>query len=632
MGVYALEQRREGGLIASLWRSRSAATVAAGALIVISWLGARGQFLPPPWTNGGMILAAVLSGHRIARQAFFALRYRVLGIEALVTTAAIGAILIGEYWEAAVVTFLFAFGSYLEGRTMDKSRQALREPLELAPRQATVIRDGVELQVLAEEVQKGEMVLVRPGEKIPVDGHVVKGEAFVNQAPITGESMPVEKGLGDNVYSGTIIHTGYLELIADKVGDDTTFSRIIHMVEEAQERTAPVQRFVERFARYYTPAIMVLAVLVYAITRNVLLALTLLVIACPGALVIATPISIVAGIGNAARKGVLVKGGEYLEMLGSIDVVVLDKTGTLTEGEPRVVEVKGFGAGRDAVLTLAAALERYSEHPLARAITSQADEEGLEYPPVDDFTVLTGHGVKGVLDGQPLLLGNEKLLEREGVAIPEEIRLHLKDQAAMGRTVILLAQAGRIIGAISLADTIRQEAKELVRSLKKAGVKETIMLTGDNPGTARAVAEAVGIDSFQAGVLPEHKAKAIARLQAQGRRVAMVGDGVNDAPAMAQADVGIAMGAIGTDVAIETADVALMDDRLFGLVYIIGLSRAVLKNIRQNLIFAVAVVFLLLAGVLGGRVILGSGMLIHELSVLLVILNATRLLKYQPRP
>jgi Cd2+/Zn2+-exporting ATPase len=269
---------------------------------------------------------------------------------------------------------------------------------------------------------------------------------------------------------------------------------------------------------------------------------------------------------------------------------------------------------------------------LARAITSQADEEGLEYPPVDDFTVLTGHGVKGVLDGQPLLLGNEKLLEREGVAIPEEIRLHLKDQAAMGRTVILLAQAGRIIGAISLADTIRQEAKELVRSLKKAGVKETIMLTGDNPGTARAVAEAVGIDSFQAGVLPEHKAKAIARLQAQGRRVAMVGDGVNDAPAMAQADVGIAMGAIGTDVAIETADVALMDDRLFGLVYIIGLSRAVLKNIRQNLIFAVAVVFLLLAGVLGGRVILGSGMLIHELSVLLVILNATRLLKYQPRP
>jgi Cd2+/Zn2+-exporting ATPase len=531
-----------------------------------------------------------------------------------------------------VVTFLFAFGSYLEGRTMDKSRQALRELLELAPTQATVIRDGVELQVLAEEVQKGETVLVRPGEKIPVDGHVIKGEAFVNQAPITGESMPVEKGLGDNVYSGTIIQTGYLELIADKVGDDTTFSRIIHMVEEAQERTAPVQRFVEGFARYYTPAIMVLAVLVYAITRDVLLALTLLVIACPGALVIATPISIVAGIGNAARKGVLVKGGEYLEMLGSIDVVVLDKTGTLTEGEPRVVRVQGFGAGRDAVLTLAAALERYSEHPLAKAITAQADGEGLAYPSVDDFTVLTGHGVKGVLNGQTLLLGNEKLLEREGLSIPAQVRVHLDEEAAAGRTVILLARAEQVIGAISLADTIREEARELVRSLKKAGVKETIMLTGDNPGTARAVAEAVGIDRFQAGVLPEHKAKAIARLQAQGQRVAMVGDGVNDAPAMAQADVGIAMGAIGTDVAIETADVALMDDRLSGLVYIIGLSRAVLKNIRQNLVFAVAVVFLLLAGVLGGRVILGSGMLIHELSVLLVILNATRLLKYQPRP
>ncbi|MGI6035006.1 MAG: heavy metal translocating P-type ATPase [Limnochordia bacterium] len=631
MGIYALEQRRESGLITFLRRSRSAPTVAAGVLILISWLGARGQFLPSLWTNGGMILAALLAGHKIARQALFALRYRVLGIEALVTTAALGAILIGEYWEAAVVTFLFAFGSYLEGRTMDKSRQALRELLELAPRRATVIRDGVELQVLAEEVQKGETVLVRPGEKIPVDGHIIKGEASVNQAPITGESMPVEKGLGDGVYSGTIIQTGYLELVADKVGDDTTFSRIIHLVEEAQEKTAPVQRFVEGFARYYTPGIMVLAVLVYIITRDVLLALTLLVIACPGALVIATPISIVAGIGNAARRGVLVKGGEHLEMLGAIDVVVLDKTGTLTEGEPQVVGVEGFGVGRDMVLTQAAALERYSEHPLAKAIIAQANEEGLEYPPVDDFTVLTGHGVKGILEGKPVLLGNEKLLEREGLSIPEHIRLHLDEEAAQGRTVILLAQGRQIIGAISLADTIRQDARELVRSLKKAGVKETVMLTGDNPGTARAVAEAVGIDQFRAGVLPEDKARVIAELQAQGRRVAMVGDGINDAPAMAQADVGIAMGAIGTDVAIETADVALMDDRLSRLVYIIELSRAALKNIRQNLFFAVAVVFLLLAGVLGGRVILGSGMLIHELSVLLVILNATRLLKYQPR-
>ena len=369
------------------------------------------------------------------------------------------------------------------GRTNDgQSRQTLRELLEPAPRQATVIRDGVELQVSGQEVQRVRWCWCGR-EKIPVDGHVVKGEAFVNQAPITGESMPVEKGLGDNVYSGTIIQTGsYLELIADKVGDDTTFSRIIHMVEEAQERTAPVQRFVERFARYYTPAIMVLAVLVYAITRNVLLALTLLVVASPRSL----------GNRNAylhrrrdrqcCPEGVLVKGGEYLEMLGSIGCGGPRQNwhpdgrgtaGSRSEGLWRWAGCcPNLGCGPGALLG----------HPLARAITSQADEEGLEYPPVDDFTVLTGHGVKGVLDGQPLLLGNEKLLEREGVAIPEEIRLHLKDQAAMGRTVILLAQAGRIIGAISLADTIRQEAKELVRSLKKAGVKETIMLTGDNRG------------------------------------------------------------------------------------------------------------------------------------------------------
>lgn len=579
-----------------------------------------------------MIVAAFVAGYPIALGAIRALRYKLLGIDALVTIAVTGALLISEYWEAAAVTFLFMFGSYLETRTLEKTRSAIKSLLELAPDTARVIRDEAEIELSPDEVLKDDIVIVRPGEKIPVDGVVIEGSAYVNQATITGESMPVNKEKDDEVFSGTIIESGYLKIKAEKVGEDTTFSRILQMVEEAQDKKAKTQKFLEVFSKYYTPGIMALAAIVFITTRDVELSLTLLVIACPGALVISTPVSIVAGIGNGAKHGVLFKGGEIIEKLGTIKVLAFDKTGTLTEGKPRVTNIKAYGTTEEELLRLAAGAEMYSEHPLARAIIERAgtkQKNSLIAP--ENSEMIPGQGLKVKLEGRPILVGNRKLMEENGVVISGDIEGYLMDEEAEGQTAVIVGDQESVLGIISIADTIRKDADKLVKRLKALGIKRIVMLTGDNQRAAAAIAKKVGLDDYFAELLPEDKVSILKKLQEEYGAAAMVGDGINDAPALAAADLGIAVGGAGTDVAMETADVVLMSDEISKLSYAIGLSRATVKNMKQNIYFAIIVVGLLLTGVLAKAVFLSFGMLVHELSVLIVIVNAIRLLKYREK-
>ncbi len=576
-----------------------------------------------------MIAAALTAGAPIMKNAVQALRYRIIGIEALVTIAVTGAILIQEYWEAAAVTFLFMLGSYLEARAIERTRSSLRSLMALVPATSSVIRDGIEVKVPSDEVLEGDLVLVRPGESIPVDGTVLKGKATINQAAITGESLPVSRDKATRVFSGTVIEHGYLEIMAEKVGGDTTFARILHMVEEAQEAKAPTQKFIEKFARFYTPAIFGLALIVYLVTRDVELTLTLLVIACPGAMVISAPVSIVAGIGNGARNGILLKGGDTLEKAGKVQVAAFDKTGTLTIGKPQVTRIHVLDGSEDELLQLAARAEYLSEHHLARAIVSEASSRfSAVVIPAEQFGALPGKGVEATVEGRKLYMGNRRLMADYSIPYDQEVIRYVSQEEDRAQTVVFVADEERVLGLISIADVLRDDAYELVQGLKKSGVQQVVMLTGDNERTAAAVARELGIDRYYAELLPEDKLRIIQDLQRQ-YTVAMIGDGVNDAPALAVADVGIAMGGSGTDAAIETADVVLMSDRLSNLPYALGLSRATMKNMRQNITFAVAIVLILLIGVLTGSVFMASGMLVHELSVLAVIMNAIWLTRYR---
>jgi Cd2+/Zn2+-exporting ATPase len=610
-------------MTASLWlrkNERLLTLIVSGALILLGWLIA-------PARRYLMIAAAIVAGYRIAQTAWIALRAKVVSIQLLVSIAAIGGIFIGEQWEAAAVTFLFALGNYLEARTLNKTRDAIQQLLEMAPASAIVLRNGAEVEVDPDEVEKGELVLARSGTKIPVDGIIVKGSASVNQAAITGESVPVDLAEGDQVFSSTIVEAGYLEIEAQRVGEDTTFAHILHMVEEAQERKAPAQKFIEKFSRWYTPSIIALAAVVGLITRNLHMALTLLVIGCPGALVISTPISMVAGIGNAAKSGVLVKGGEFLEKAGKVTLVAFDKTGTLTLGRPEVTAVMADSTSKEELICLTAAVEKGSEHHIGRAILRLAED--LTLPEATDIQVFPGGGISGTAEGRKVLVGNPRLLSEQGVSLPENVKEWMTEREGKGETAVPVAVDGQVLGAVAIADTLRSEAKEAVADLRRSG-KKVVMLTGDNPRTAKAIADELGLDEVRASLMPEEKVKAIQDYRSQGHIVAMVGDGINDTPALAEADIGIAMGAAGTDAAIETADLTLMSDNLNKLTRALRLGKATLNNIRQNVWFAVAVVFILVIGVLGQKVFLATGMLAHEASVMLVILNAMRLRTWKP--
>ena len=578
-----------------------------------------------------LIVASILAGIPIAIKAWQALRMRAFSIELLVTIAVIGALYLGEYTESSAVTFLFLFGAYLEARTLEKTRSSLKSLIEMAPWEATVLRDNKEINVSVDDVEVGDRIIVRSGGKIAVDGTIISGKATINEAAITGESVPASKKENDRVFSGTIVDSGFIEMTADKVGDDTTFAKIIELVEEAQEAKSKAQRFLDKFANIYTPAIVIMSIAVFLITHDLHLSITFLVIACPGALVIGAPVSNVAGIGNGAKNGILIKGGDVMDRFSKVDTLVFDKTGTLTKGKPEVTDIKVFNnIEENELLKLVAEAETVSEHHLGQTIVKEASirKINLKNEP-EDGQVIKGNGIIAKVEGKALVAGNRKLMEAENIIISNEISDYATEREKKGNTAIFTAIDGEMAGVFSIADQIRDDAETAISQMRRAGIKKIIMLTGDNRHTAELVANILKLDEFYAELLPQNKVEYVKKLKDEGRIVAMAGDGINDAPAIATADIGLAMGEGGTDVSMETADVVLMADKLSQFSHAYSLAKATMRNMKQNIFIAVAVVFVLLTGVLMGSVHLASGMFIHEASILVVILNAMRLIKFK---
>lgn len=603
-----------------------------GVLIVTAWT--------VRWLNGPhvafvvpMTLAALYAGVPIVKEAWARLRHKQFSIPLLITVASVGALWIGEVWEAAAVTFLYRFGGYLESLTLNKTRAALRDLLDLRPLTARVRRNGDEWQEIpADEVRVGETVLVRPGDKVPVDGTVVVGRAALDTAALTGEPLPKEAAVGDEVFSGSVNRGGSIEVQAERVATDTTFNRLIRLVAQAQNDKPRVQRFLDRFAQWYTPTVMLAAVGIFLWSKDVKLALTFLVIGCPGALVVAAPVAVVAGLGRAARQGILIKGGERLELVGRLDAVAFDKTGTLTQGTPTVSGVDVFDASETDVLTWAMTAEERSEHHLASAINAYGKAKGVQPLPADDWDFYPGLGIAATSSDRRILVGNRRLMEENGIQFSERHVQALAARAEAGDAVAWVAVDGRLVGLIGIHDPMRDAAARLIPALRRAGVRKTVMLTGDNEAAARRVAHQLGIDIVKAGLLPEEKVAAVKQLRGDGYVVAMIGDGINDAPALATADVSIAMGTSGTEVAMESADIVLVEDRLEKIPVAIQLSRRILRIVKENVTIAVATVLLLLLGVITRHVGLGLGMLVHEASILIVIANGMRLLRPAAQP
>ncbi len=605
------------------WKTWGVVGVSA-LLIALSWLSPAESLI----ADALMIAAAVVAGWNIAISAIQALRIKMVSIDLLVVVAAIGALFINNYWESAAVTFLFALGKALEKATMNRTRKALSDLVDSAPETATKLHDdGSTETVEVWELMPGEKVLIRNGEQIPVDGRVISGFGGVDEASITGESVPAEKSEGAEVFAGTWLRSGVLRVEATAVGSESTLAKIIHRVEDAQDDKAKTQTFLERFSKWYTPGVMIAALGVGLITQNVELALTLLVIACPGALVISIPVSIVAGIGRSAKDGVLIKGGEYLEASAKVDAVVVDKTGTLTNGQPELTDVEVLDPAYTAneVLQLAARAETASEHPLADAIIRGAKTRGLEVELVESAQPVMGKGIRAEVDGHAVAVGSGELLDKT----PNEDRV--LELNAQGKTAMYVGVDGRAIGLVAVADTIRSDAPAAVKSLHDNGIK-VVMATGDAQRVAENVAHELGVDEVHAEMMPEDKLDLVKELQSRGHVVAMVGDGVNDTPALAQADIGVAMGAAGSPAAIETADIALMADKLPRLPYALHLAQRTVRTMTLNIVIALATVAVLLAGVLLGGVTMSIGMLVHEASVLLVIGIAMLLLRPVLKP
>ncbi len=562
---------------------------------------------------------------------------RALDMNFLMTVAAVGAWIIGEHAEAAATLFLFAVAELLESYSMDRARNAIRALMEVSPLEARVRRETRDMLVPIADVNVGETVIVRPGEKIPVDGLVTAGRSSVNQAPITGESMPVDKETGLDVFAGSLNVQGMLEIKSTKRASDSTLARIIHAVEEAQASRAPSQRFVDRFARVYTPAVVAIALLI-AIMPPLFLsadwgtwiyrALAMLVVACPCALVISTPVSIVSGLAGAAREGILIKGGAHLEHLGAIRLIALDKTGTLTQGVPSVTDVVAFGGHSELdLLRIVSGVERHSEHPIARALMLHAERAGVAPPESRDFEALIGRGARAIVGDELVHVGNTRLVSELGISDADSAAAmtQFENEGKTSVTVVLGdSDAFRVAGVIAIADRPRAGAADAIRELHRIGVREVVMLTGDNPGTALAVGKELGIDRVHAGLLPDDKVRIVRELEANGNTLAFVGDGVNDAPALAAATIGIAMGAAGTDVALETADIALMGDDLSKLAVAVGISRKTLGIIRQNIAFSLLIkaVFLVLA--VGGVATLWMAVAADMGGSLLVVANGLR--------
>ena len=573
-------------------------------------------------------VASVLGIAPIAIQAFQALKVKVVSIDVLVTIAVAGAFVIKNLEESAIVTFLFLFGAFLEQRTLNKTRSAIKELTEMAPESALKqMENGEFAEVEVDDVEVGDILLVKTGAKVPVDGTVRSGEGYINEASITGESLPVGKEAGSGVYAGTILENGTLQIIADRVGEDTTFGRIIELVEQAQDSKSVAERFIDRFSKYYTPVVLLLAIIVWLISRDLELAITILVLGCPGALVIGVPVSNVAGIGNGARHGVLFKGSEVMQDFNKVDTIVFDKTGTLTAGQPKVAGTRLYTDTADKIFGYLASIERESDHPLAKAVVESIGT--VRTYPVENTDVVKGGGIVARVDGHRVAVGNMALMTRENVKISKEAQADIDRLEQDGHSLVMTAVDDELAVLIGIRDQIRPGVQADLQRLKKMRVKNLVVLSGDNQGTVDRVAREIGLTEAHGHMLPEDKAAFIARLQAQGRVVAFVGDGVNDSPSIALAQIGIAMGS-GTDVAIETSDVVLMNSDFSRLPHALGLAQATSRNMRQNILIAVGVVIFLLASVfLSEWMNMSIGMFVHEASILAVILNGMRLLRFR---
>jgi Cd2+/Zn2+-exporting ATPase len=626
------------------WRNPKVLTSAAsGVLLLVGWLiGLAGA---SEIVSLSLYLAAILiGGYFFGREAIEGLIFeRSIGIELLMSVAAIVAVLMGLAAEGAMLVFLYSISEAAEGYTEEKTRSAIKALMDLAPKTALVRRDGVEREIPVEELEVGDVFIVKPGQSIATDGEVLVGASSVNQSPVTGESMPVEKGPGDPVFAGSINGEGALEVRGTRTFADNTIARIIHMVEEAQEKKGNSQRFIERFGAYYSPIVLLLGILI-AIVPPLLFnadwatwitrATVFIVAAAPCALVISIPITLVASLGTGARQGVLIKGGVYVEELAKVKVVAMDKTGTLTRGEPEVTDVRGCQDGhagirtsRQEVLALAAGIERRSEHPLAQAINRQAEAEAVAPVEVSDFRALTGAGASARVNGPTVFVGSPALFQKQlGVALDcarDDIN-RLQDE---GKTVVVVGNKKTTWGLIGIRDNIRPNAVKAIKALHAAGVEKVAMLTGDNERTARAIARELGIDEVYADLKPEDKLNIVRELAERYGHVAMVGDGVNDAPALAEATVGVAMGAAGTDVALETADVALMGDDLEKLAYALSLAKRNQTVVYQNLALSAIVIGVLVIGAVAGVLTLPLAVLGHEISEFVVIGSGLRMLR-----
>ncbi|MGO8991382.1 MAG: heavy metal translocating P-type ATPase [bacterium] len=599
----------------------------SGVTLGLSWIFKWIDFGPFHLPTALAIASLILGGYPIVKSAVKTLLIPDLNVDTLVSIAAIAAAAVGAYREAATVIFIMLLGECLEGVTVGKTRKAIASLIQLSPKTAWVRREDKEVQVPIEDVNPKEVVIVRPGERIPVDGKIISGCGSVNQSTLTGESIPVEKEVGDKVYCGTFNESGSCEVEATQVAEDTKLAQIKRLILEAQAEKSPTQRVMDRFSRYFIPAIILIALATFVVTGEIIRAITILIVACPCALVLGTPTAVVAAIGNAARQGILIKGGAYLEQMGRLKTLLLDKTGTLTHGRPKVVEINALdGMDRKEVLYWAAIAEKRSEHPLARAITEKAEELGLSVPHPQSFENFRGKGVKVQWNSKTIIVGSSEMMKGEGVEIPESAKALLESKQSEGMTPLLIAGDSRLLGIISIADTLREGAKEAIDKIRKQGVSEIWMLTGDSVLVADRIGRELGI-RYEAKLLPEEKVLRVKEWKKQGQVVAMVGDGVNDAPALAAADIGIAMGAVGTDVAIETADIALMTDDLEKIPAVVRLSRKALRVIKENLVFALIFNTIMVILSAQGWVTMILGAVMHQASSLLVILSSMRLLR-----
>ncbi len=620
---------RNSGAYSRLLQMKEFVILALGAILILTgYILGRAQY--PLYANLFALAAAVLMGGPIVKEALQGLLHKKLNVDELVSLAMIASIAIGEYSSAAVVSLIMSAGSLVEEFTAEKARSAIGRLMRLNPERATVIREGVETDIPIEEIVSGDRLIVRTGDKIPVDGKIRRGSASVNQSSLTGESMPVEKKAGDPGFAGTSVYSGMLELEARTFGEETVLGKLITLVREAENQKAPILRTADRYAGWFTPVILLISLAVFFFTRDLHRSITILIVGCPCAFILASPTAIVSALGSASGSGVLIKGGAILEGISRIDALVFDKTGTLTMGRPRVVEVRAFGGkSADSVLATAASAEKSSRHPLAQAIIEEAKQRNLEIKDQETYRSIPGSGVEAVSGSGKLFVGD--LSAEEIRLLPEAERNHLGASSGDGGKALAVKENDRLIGFILIRDQIRPQARKLAEPLARAGIKKIEMLTGDSPSAAGFIAEEAGIKEYYPDLLPQEKLDHLRSLQEAGYKVAMVGDGINDAPSLTLADVGIAMGGMGTDIALEAADVILMGDNLSRIPYLLELGRSTVKTININIVFAVF--FNLAALVISGYGILNpvQGAITHNIGSILVVANSARLLGAKPR-